>query len=127
MHGEQIEQFNSLKQLASAAATGTDVQRQISEELNRGNGTLSPQSPRTQKVNAKTILDDEFHGQCAKDYLVICNEQLRQDMALNQLNTLVLDLIRINLQRETIAQVGQDVRADKPESPKAEETLKQDT
>ena len=45
-------------------------------------------------------------------------------MALNQLNTLVLDLIRINLQRETIAQVGQDVRADKPESPKAEETLK---
>ena len=48
-------------------------------------------------------------------------------MAINQLNTLVLDLIRINLQRETITQAGQDGTVDKPGSPKAEATLTKDT
>ena len=103
MHEEQIEQFNSLKNLATEAATGIDVQKQVSQENTQDRGFSSLKSPRSKKAQAKVVLDDEFHAQCAKDYLVICNEQLRQDMAINQLNTLVLDLIRINLQRETVA------------------------
>ena len=106
MHEEQIEQFNSLKNLATEAATGIDVQKQVSQENTQDRGFSSLKSPRSKKTQAKVVLDDEFHAQCAKDYLVICNEQLRQDMAINQLNTLVLDLIRINLQRETVAPGG---------------------
>ena len=63
------------------------------------------------------MLDEEFHGRCAKDYLIICNEQLRQDMAINHLNSLVLDLIKINLQRETAKPADPNNQLEIPETP----------
>ena len=50
----------------------------------------------------KNWLEDELHPVCAKDYLLLCNEQLRQDKVVNQLGTMVRDLIKVNLEREIL-------------------------
>ena len=50
MHEEQIEQFNSLKNLATEAATGIDVQRQVSQEGAQDRGFSSLKSPRSKKA-----------------------------------------------------------------------------
>ena len=69
--------------------------------MNKATGVADSESVDVQQASTKNWLEDELHPACAKDYLLLCNEQLRQDKVTNQLGAMVRELIKVNLERET--------------------------
>ena len=84
MHDQQITDFEKLKRMTTDAALGVN--------------TEIPPEMLENKIDGGKHHD--HYIQCSKDYITLCKEQSRIDQTVNKINSVLTELIKVNLQRE---------------------------
>lgn len=91
MHDQQIAEFDRLKKITFAMATGKRVEAEQPE-------VAAPQY--LTAADRRKQVDLELHSECNRDLLLLAQEQRRQESVLTKLSNLFRDLIKVNIMRE---------------------------